>query len=195
MVTPSIDKQLQGRAAGVDVTNAGGLVNTPAKIRIRGYNTISIGANPLFIVDGIQITTGNLALQTNSNAIGDINPEDIESIDVLKDGSALAIYGSKGANGVIVITTKKGSKNKTAINYSATLGFSSASKLFDVLDAQNFVTIANEKFTNAGTLPANAPARMDALNTNTNWQDNVFVKSAFVQSHTLSMSEIGRAHV
>ena len=188
LVTPSIDKQLQGRAAGVDVTNAGGLVNTPAKIRIRGYNTISIGANPLFIVDGIQITTGNLALQTNSNAIGDINPEDIESIDVLKDGSALAIYGSKGANGVIVITTKKGSKNKTSINYSATLGFSSASKLFDVLDAQNFVTIANEKFTNAGTLPANAPARMDALNTNTNWQDNVFVKSAFVQSHTLSMS-------
>jgi TonB-linked SusC/RagA family outer membrane protein len=185
LVMPSIDKQLQGRASGVDVVNSGGLVNTPAKIRIRGYNTISIGANPLFVVDGIQITTGNLALQTNSNAIGDINPDDIETIDVLKDGSALAIYGSKGANGVIVITTKKGSKNKTSINYSATLGLSSPSQLFDVLDATRFVTIANEKFTNANQA---GPARMDVLGTNTNWQNNVFVQSAFVQTHTLSMS-------
>lgn len=185
LVTPSIDRQLQGRAAGVDVTNTGGgSVNTPAKIRIRGYNTISGNASPLIIVDGIQITTGNLALTTNSNAIGDINPDDIESIDVLKDGSALAIYGSKGANGAVVITTKKGSKNKTSINYAATLGFSSVAKQFDVLDAQNFVTIGNEKFTNAGQP---GPARMDAAGTNTNWQNNVFVNSAFVQSHTLSL--------
>jgi len=91
LVTPSIDKQLQGRAAGVDVVNAGGSVNTPAKIRIRGYNTISFGASPLIIVDGIPITTGNLALTTNSNAIGDINPADIESVDILKDGASLAI--------------------------------------------------------------------------------------------------------
>lgn len=185
LVTPSIDKQLQGRAAGVDVVNSGGSVNTPAKIRIRGYNTISLGASPLIIVDGVPITTGNLALTTNSNAIGDINPADIETIDVLKDGSALAIYGSRGANGVIQITTKKGSKNRTSITYDGTVGFTSPSKLFPVLDAQGFVAIANEKFVNAGQA---GPARMDALGTNTNWQNNVFVTSAFVQSHTLSMS-------
>ena len=185
LVTPSIDKQLQGRAAGVDVVNAGGLVNTPAKIRIRGYNTISLGASPLIIVDGIAITTGNLALTTNSNAIGDINPADIETIDVLKDGSALAIYGSRGANGVILITTKKGNKNRTTITYDGTFGFSSAASRFSVLDAQQFVAIGNEKFTNAGQA---GPARMDAAGTNTNWQENVFVNSAFVQGHTLSMS-------
>ncbi len=200
LVTPSIDKQLQGRAAGVDVVNAGGSVNTPAKIRIRGYNTMSssvvvpsstsntatgLNAGPLFVVDGIQILTGNMALTTNSNALGDINPEDIESIDVLKDGSALAIYGSKGANGVVQITTKKGSKNRTTLTYDATLGFSSIAKKFSVLNAQDFVTIANEKFTNASQT---AQARMDAAGTNTDWQDNVFVNNAFVQSHTLSMS-------
>ena len=184
LVTPSIDKQLQGRAAGVDVVNAGGSVNTPAKIRIRGYNTISFGASPLIIVDGIPITTGNLALTTNSNAIGDINPADIESVDILKDGASLAIYGSKGANGVIQITTKKGSKNKTSLTYDGTMGFSSISEKFSVLDAQGFVNIANEKFTNAGQA---APAKMDAVGTNTDWQDNVFVNSAFVQNHTVSM--------
>jgi len=93
-------------------------------------------------------------------------------------------YGSKGANGVIQITTKKGSKNKTSLTYDGTMGFSSISEKFSVLDAQGFVNIANEKFTNAGQA---APAKMDAVGTNTDWQDNVFVNSAFVQNHTVSM--------
>ena len=186
LVTPSIDKQLQGRAAGVDVTNAGGLVNTPAKIRIRGYNAFTVGgADPLIVVDGVPIITGNLAVATNSNALGDINPADIETIDVLKDGSATAIYGSRANQGVILITTKKGSKGKATINYDATFGFSSIVKQFPVLDATQFVTIANEKFTNAGQA---GPARIDPNNTNTNWQDNVYVNNAFVQSSTLSFS-------
>ena len=108
LVTPSVDKQLAGRAAGVNVNNSSGLVNAPARIRIRGTNSFSQGNAPLIIVDGVPVTTGNLALSTNSNALGDINPDDIESIDVLKDGSATAIYGSQAANGVILITTKKG---------------------------------------------------------------------------------------
>ena len=186
LVTPSIDKQLQGRAAGVDVTNSGGLVNTPAKIRIRGYNAFTVGgADPLIVVDGVPIITGNLAAATNSNALGDINPEDIETIDVLKDGSATAIYGSRANQGVILITTKKGSKGKSNISLSSTFGFSSIVKQFPVLDATQFVTIANEKFTNAAQA---GPARMDANNTNTNWQDNVYVNSAFVQSTTLAFS-------
>lgn len=184
LITPSIDKQLQGRAAGVDVTNAGGLVNTPAKIRIRGYNAFFGSADPLIVVDGVPIITGNLAAATNSNAIGDINPSDIETIDVLKDGASTAIYGSRANNGVILITTKKGSKNKTSMNYDATFGFSSIVKQFPVLDAPSFVAIANEKFTNAGLA---GPARLDASNTNTNWQDNVFVSNGFVQDHTLSL--------
>jgi len=184
LVTPSIDKQLQGRAAGVDVVNSGGLVNTPAKIRIRGYNSISLGADPLIVVDGVPIITGNLALATNSNALGDINPSDIESLDVLKDGSATAIYGSRAANGVIIITTKKGTKDRTSVAYDATFGYSSVAKKFSVLNATDFVNIANEKYTNAARV---GPAKMDSANTNTDWQDNVFLKNAFVQNHTISM--------
>ncbi|RYE19288.1 MAG: SusC/RagA family TonB-linked outer membrane protein [Sphingobacteriales bacterium] len=185
LVTPSVDRQLAGRAAGVNVNVNSGQVNAPARIRIRGTNSFSQGLSPLIIVDGSPITTGNLALISNSNALGDVNPNDIETIDVLKDGSATAIYGSRAANGVIVITTKKGVKGRTNINYAGTHGFSSALKRFELLNANQFVTIANEKFVNAGQLP---PARMDSANTNTNWQDNVFVDNAPSTSHTLSIA-------
>ena len=185
LVTPSVDRQLAGRAAGVNVNVSSGQVNAPARIRIRGTNSFSQGLSPLIIVDGSPITTGNLALVSNSNALGDINPNDIETIDVLKDGSATAIYGSRAANGVIVITTKKGSKGRTAVNYAGTFGFSSPMKRFELLNALEFVSIANEKFTNAGQLP---PARMDAAGTNTNWQNNIFVDNAPSTSHTLSVA-------
>ncbi len=185
LVTPSIDKQLAGRAAGVNVNNSSGLVNAPARIRIRGTNSFSNDRSPLIIVDGVPITTGNLAQVGNSNAIGDINPADIETIDVLKDGSATAIYGSRAANGIIVITTKKGTRGRTAINYDGTFGFSSPMQKFDVLNAAQFVEIANEKFVNAGQLPQ---ARLDSAGTNTDWQKNVFVNNGFSQSHTLSIS-------
>jgi TonB-dependent SusC/RagA subfamily outer membrane receptor len=124
---------LAGRAAGVNVNNSSGLVNAPARIRIRGTNSFSQGNAPLIIVDGVPVTTGNLALSTNSNALGDINPDDIESIDVLKDGSATAIYGSQAANGVILITTKKGVKGRTSVTYSGVVGYSSPMQKFDVL--------------------------------------------------------------
>lgn len=185
LITPSIDKQLAGRAAGVNVTNSSGQVNAPARIRIRGTNSFSQGLAPLIIVDGSPITTGNLALISNSNQLGDINPNDIETIDVLKDGSSTAIYGSRAANGVIVITTKKGAKNRTNINYDGVFGFSSPTQRFKVLNATEFVGIANEKFINAGQLPF---ARMDSAGTNTDWQDNVFVDNASSNSHTLSLS-------
>ena len=185
LITPSIDKQLAGRAAGVNVSNAGGTVNAPARIRIRGTNSLNGNVTPLIVVDGSPITQGNLALTTNSNALGDINPNDIETIDVLKDGSATAIYGSRAAAGVILITTKKGSKGRLSVNYDATIGYSSPSQRFDLLNSNEFVTIANEKFTNAGQLPQ---ARIDPTGINTNWQNNVFVNNAFSTSHTLSFS-------
>jgi TonB-dependent starch-binding outer membrane protein SusC len=185
LVTPSIDKQLAGRAAGVSVNVSSGQVNAPARIRIRGTNSFSQGRAPLFVVDGTPITVGNNALISNSNQLADINPDDIENIEVLKDGSATAIYGSRGANGVIMITTKKGTRNKNSLTYSANVGFSAPVQNFDVLNSAEFVTIANEKFINAGQLP---PARLDPVGTNTNWQENVFVRSAPTTSHTLALS-------
>jgi TonB-linked SusC/RagA family outer membrane protein len=183
LITPSIDRQLAGRAAGVQVTNSGGLVNTPARILIRGTNSITQNTGPLIVVDGVPYISGNLAAATNSNALGDINPADIESIDVLKDGSATAIYGSRAAAGVILITTKKGGKGKARVTYDGFTGFSSALKKFDLLNAQEFVTIANEKFSNAGQpLRAN----MDPKNINTDWQAEAMIKNAPINSHTLS---------
>src|SRR6266487_3167801 len=134
LMTASIDKQLAGRATGVQVTNTSGIVNAPARIRIRGTNSLNQTNDPLVVVDGIPIITGNLAATTNSNAIGDINPADIESIEVLKDGSATAIYGSRAAAGVIQITTKKGERGKLRVNYDGFVGFNNVLKRWDLLD-------------------------------------------------------------
>ena len=143
--TPSVDKQLAGRAAGVQVTNAGGGVNTPARIRIRGIQSISSNNDPLIVVDGIPIVQGDLAAVGHSNSLGDINPSDIETLDVLKDGSATAIYGSRAAGGVILITTKRGTKGKARVTYETTLGYTSPLKKFALLNAKEFELIANEK--------------------------------------------------
>ena len=186
LVTPSVDRQLAGRAPGVQVSTPGGLVNTPARIRVRGVNSISGGLAPLIVVDGVPAISGNLAASTNSNALGDINPNDIENIEVLKDGAATAIFGSRAANGVIMITTKKGSKTGgVKINYDATFGFSGTLKRFDLLNASEFVAIANEKLANAGVLPRAFPA---ADGTNTDWQSQVFNQNAGAITHNLSVS-------
>lgn len=186
LVTPSVDRQLAGRASGVQVSTPGGLVNTPARIRIRGINSISGNLSPLIVVDGVPFIDGNLAGTTNSNALGDVNPNDIENIEVLKDGSATAIFGSRAAGGVIMITTKKGTKNdRIRINYDMVLGVTNVRNKWDLLNASEFVTIANEKRTNANLVP-NANPSPDG--TNTDWQDEVMVKNAFNQTHNLSFA-------
>jgi TonB-linked SusC/RagA family outer membrane protein len=186
-LSPSVDKQLAGRAAGVQVTNSGGLVNTPATIRIRGTASISTNNDPLIVVDGIPIITGNLAGTTNSNALGDINPEDIESFDILKDGSATAIYGSRASAGVILITTKRGQKGKAKVTYDGTFGWSSPLKKFNLLNAKQFEVIANEKLVNDG-LAAQAGVNAAADTSNTDWQNLVFNKNAFATNNNLSVS-------
>lgn len=186
LVTPSVDRQLAGRAAGVQVSNPGGDPSTPARIRIRGVNSISQGQAPLIVVDGVPLITGNLAANVNSNALGDINPNDIENIEVLKDGSATAIFGSRAANGVIMITTKKGDKSgKMKVNYDAIFGYSSPASRFDLLNSEQFVQIANEKRANAG-LPA--AARLSTTGTNTDWQNVVFNRNALAVQQNISFS-------
>jgi TonB-dependent starch-binding outer membrane protein SusC len=186
LLTPSVDKQLAGRATGVQVTTSSGLVNAPARIRVRGINSLNQSNDPLIVVDGVPVISGNLAAVGNSNTLGDINPSDIESIEVLKDGSATAIYGSRAAAGVILITTKKGTKGRAKVSYDGFVGFSNALKRFDLLDAQEFKTIANEKLTNAG-LAARAGVNPSADTANTDWQDEVMINNAPVQNHTLSV--------
>ncbi len=185
LATTSFDKQLAGRAAGLQVTTNSGLVSAPPRIRIRGANSITQGRDPLIVVDGIPVFTGGASGVANTNVLADINPADIESYEILKDGAAAAIYGSRAANGVILITTKKGKNGKLSMNYEATVGMSHPFNKPTLLNAQQFVTIANEKLTRAGLA---AGANMNSTNTNTNWLDNIFNHSPFVTSHTLTVS-------
>ncbi len=142
--TPSFVQQLAGRAAGVQITQSSGDLGTPPNIRIRGVNTISSGSQPLVVVNGVPVTSGNIGgTYTNNNPLSDINPADIESIDILKDGAATAIYGSRASNGVILVTTKKGKVQQAKVTYDSWYAMSKAAKLYDLLNAEQFVTIAN----------------------------------------------------
>ena len=184
LVSPSIDKQLGGRTSGVLVTNPSGLVNEPPRIRIRGVNSITGGRGPLIVLDGIPTFSGGFAGFTNDNLLANINPADIESIEVLKDGSATAIYGSQASNGVIMITTKKGRAGRMNFNYSVVFGASKPANRFDLLNATEFVTIANEKLTRASLA---AGAFMNSENTSTDWQDVVFRPTSSSQVHNLAL--------
>ena len=126
LATPSFESQLAGRAAGVQVTTNSGVLGQAPRIRIRGIGSITSGSYPLVVVDGVPIFTGDVGGYANTNALGDINPADIESTEILKDGSATAIYGSRAANGVILITTKKGKGGKFRVNYNTYTGIATA---------------------------------------------------------------------
>lgn len=186
LATPSFDQQLAGRASGVVVQQPSGILGAPPTIRIRGTNSIQGNNDPLIVIDGVPSLSGNQGAYAQSNALADINPNDIESFEILKDGAATAIYGSRAANGVILITTKKGKQGKVQFNYDMYTGWAKASKLHDLLNAEQFVEIANEKATNANP-DATLPARMDANGTDTDWNDYVY-RTGFQQSHTISAS-------
>lgn len=181
----SFDKALGGQAAGVNVTMGSGLVNAEPRIRIRGVNSITGNRDPLFVIDGVPAFSGGLSGVANTNPLSDINPNDIESVEVLKDGAATAIYGSRAANGVVLITTKKGRAGRSSVAYDAYYGVSTAFRKPELLNAEEFVTIANEKLTNAGLAKG---AFMNAEGTNTDWLDVVFRDRPNVQSHTISMN-------
>ena len=183
LVTPSFESQLAGRASGVQVTAPTGIVGAAPKVRIRGTASISSGTDPLYIVDGMPIYSGDLGGYANANGLGDINPNDIESFEVLKDGAATAIYGSRAANGVILITTKKGKKGSMSVSYNNVVGFGSPIKTFDLLNTTQFLAIANEKTSNAGL-----SAWAVGSDYNTDWQKAVLRSSALQVDHNLSLS-------
>ncbi len=180
----SVDRMLAGRASGVQVTQGTGIINAAPRVRIRGINSLTGGRDPLFVVDGVPTVSGGLSGNTNTNPLSDINPADIESIEVLKDGAATAIFGSRASNGVVMITTKKGRSGKMSVNYDVFAGTAHAFRKPKLLNAQEFVIIANEKFANANQP---AVAFMNAENTNTDWLSQIYKDNASVQSHTLSL--------
>ncbi len=153
----SFEGALQGKATGVNITNPSGTPGGAINVNIRGVSSISASSQPLFIIDGIPVVSrNNSALNQNIqpvNPIADINPNDIENITILKDASAAAIYGSRGANGVILITTKRGSQDKAKINVGYYKGFSDITNAPEMMDTRQFVRFLNVAAENDGLGP------------------------------------------
>jgi TonB-dependent starch-binding outer membrane protein SusC len=190
LAAPSFDASLAGLSSGVQVTTQSGVLGVAPRLRIRGVGSISSGTYPLVVVDGVPIFTGDQGGAANTNALGDINPADIESMEILKDGSGTAIYGSRAANGVVLITTKRGSGGKFHVNYNNYFGIASPVKLFDLLGATDFVTISNEKRSNRGQAnwASNDGAAFPGRVFDTDWQRAVLKTNAKQQDHNLSFS-------
>jgi TonB-linked SusC/RagA family outer membrane protein len=170
-----MDNALKGLAAGVNVTSSSGQPGAAARIRVRGIGTIN-NSNPLYIVDGMPIEGG----------LDYINPSDIESIEVLKDAASGAIYGARAANGVILVTTKKGKIGKVSVNYNFSQGWQSAWRHRDVLNATEYAIMRNEALVNAGQTPIYADPYQ--YGEGTDWQDVLFNDNAPVQNHELTVS-------
>jgi TonB-linked SusC/RagA family outer membrane protein len=145
---PNAESALQGRASGVSIITPNGAVGQAPVVRVRGVSSISSGTEPLYVVDGIPVQSGNAAYIGNTNALADINPADILSIDVLKDAAAAALYGSRAANGVVLITTRKGQQDKAQVSYSGWIGITTPSKQIPVLDAARYVELKNLSVSN-----------------------------------------------
>ena len=181
LATASFDSQLSGRAAGVQVTTPSGVLGSTPTYRVRGVTSLSSSTQPLIIVDGVPVESGNTGSSASYNSMTDINPNDIESIEILKDGAASAIYGSRAANGVILITTKKGQDGKATVSYDAYTAWSMTANRHDLLNAKEFVEIANETKENVGQA---GWAHYDG--TESDWQDAVY-RTGFQQNHSVSM--------
>ncbi len=204
-----LDQALQGQAAGVQVTSASGTPGGAVTVRIRGVATINAGNQPLYVVDGVPINTGSYAQlgfgNGQTNALNDINPNDIESIDVLKDAAATAIYGSRASNGVILVTTKKGKAGKTNVDFDYYTGFQNATKKIAALTGPQYVQLFQDEVTNrySTLIGTTAYPTLAALITNglgrgtlvgdpstyptTNWQDQVF-RTAPISNYDISIN-------
>ena len=182
----SLTQAIQGRAAGVRVSQSSNAPGGGMNIRIRGGNSIQGGNEPLYVIDGY--------LLYNENGPG-INPNDVESMEILKDASAAAIYGSRGANGVIIITTKRGKEGLNRIQFESYYGIQTLRKKLDLLDASQLATLVNDGIANVNGDNIGKPgypkrltytdAQIAALGKGTDWQNEIF-RSAPIQNYQLT---------
>ncbi len=182
---PNAQDMLVGKAAGVNITNAGGSPSAGATIRIRGGSSLSASNDPLIIIDGLPID--NTGIGGVGNLLSAINPTDIESFTILKDASATAIYGSRASNGVILITTKRGSKGRTQLSYDGNVSLSSRKNSVDVLNEDAFREFVATTFADA----SNKEEVLGKLGTaNTNWQDEIFRQTVNTEHNISALGSI-----
>jgi len=200
----SVDQLLQGRASGVSVTQNSGQPGSAVSVRIRGVNSLTGSSEPLYIIDGVPISGDSSNISTSgrstaSSGIGEgsgaadvsplasLNPDDIKSINVLKDASATAIYGSRGANGVVIITTKSGQNSKGKLSYSSSYAIQQPINLIDVLDLPDYARLQNEIGEIYNLQENVAFLNPDLLGEGTNWQKEIFDRATFT-NHQVSFS-------
>jgi TonB-dependent starch-binding outer membrane protein SusC len=197
----SFDRAIQGRLSGVQVQSTSGAPGGALNILVRGPGSLS-NNTPLYIVDGVQMQAGGVTFGGSNNALAGINPNDIESIEVLKDAAAAAIYGAQSANGVVIITTKRGKSGKSTIDINYQQGYTQPMNLYDVMNAQEFASIKEAAYLNSGrdpalntaTLPLNNsgyaiygnPNDPSTLN-DTDWVDAIF-RTGKLQSINVAVS-------
>lgn len=187
----SFDQALEGRAAGVQVTQQSGKPGAETSIRIRGTTSINAGNEPLYVVDGMLINSDagdmstGVTLGPRISALASINPNDIESIEILKDASATAIYGSRGANGVVIITTKRGREGRNTVSFDTYYSLQEIANKVEVLNAEQFANFVNEAKMNAGATPVYVNPKN--LLPGTDWQNELF-RRAPMSSYQLSFS-------
>ncbi|MDO1449378.1 TonB-dependent receptor [Rhodocytophaga aerolata] len=189
----SLEQGIQGRVAGVQVMQGNSAPGGAPQVRIRGANTVLGGSEPLYVIDGVPVYNAGLINEDGlnigtqpSNALASINPNDIESMEILKDASATAIYGARGANGVVIITTKRGKAGERGqLSFESYYGMQQVSNKLDLMNAQDFIRIMNERARNLGQAePYANPAQ---YTTSTDWQDLLF-RTAPIQNYSLSYS-------
>jgi TonB-linked SusC/RagA family outer membrane protein len=200
----SIDQLIQGRAAGVNVTQNSGQPGSAVSVRIRGVGSLSGSSEPLYIIDGVPVSGDSRNISTTGRPIGstgigetggssdvsplsNINPDDIESINVLKDASATAIYGSRGANGVVIITTKSGKRGKGKFSYSGNIAIQQPTNLIDVMALPDYARLQNAIGEIYNLQQDVAFLRPELLGPGTNWQKEIFDTAIFT-NHQMSFS-------
>jgi TonB-linked SusC/RagA family outer membrane protein len=193
---PSVDQLLQGKVAGVTVTQNSGAPGSQTSVHVRGIASFS-GGEPLYVIDGVQVSGsanafGGSAINANNgqnspSPLALLNPNDIESVDILKDASAAAIYGNRASNGVIIITTKKGKNGQARISYDGYAGFQQPQKYLKLMDLKQYATLQNSLADVYGTQRRGEFADPGLLGNGTDWQRAIF-RTAFQQSHQVSIS-------
>ena len=192
----SVAQLIQGRAAGVQVTQSSAAPGGGISIRIRGAGSINAGNEPLYVIDGFPVdNTSSVVANGNGfggsppppNPLNALNPSDIESIEILKDASAAAIYGSRGANGVVLITTKKGKEGGLVVNYTITGSQATVLKKLDLLSTNDYVNTMNSLAMARGVTPPFSTSQIQSFGAGTDWQDVIF-RTAYTQDHNLSFS-------
>ena len=190
----NVQQLLQGRASGVQISQKSGEPGSAMSVQIRGVTSITAGNDPLYVIDGMPVNDGAPAAGTGSffanatprNPLNSLNPSDIASIEILKDASATAIYGSRGANGVVLITTKSGSVNKLTITLNSYYGFQKVAKKEKDLSAEQYHDIINDIIAEGGGLITDTVA--GNFGAGTDWQAQLYKEKAITQSHDLSVS-------